>query len=277
MTRLTIYQPQYLPRLHYYARVLDSDIYGSADYLQYVRTHAYPSSNGVSRNGFSYQAHTPIKTNTETLHLGIPIVRRNFLPLNESAVNYATRWYQKHLKSIEWNYKKARNFSVLFPEITVLLSKEYQSLAELDHATLLWGLAVLFEIPYDHSHNNVQNQILSAAAATNFRLKEIVLLSNTNIPPSDKRAGYDADDWIIRACHTFGATEYCMGGTAVSAYSDIDRYGDAGIRPVQQNWHCTPYTQQFERTEFTPNLSIIDLLMNVSPAEAREILRTNID
>ena len=45
-----------------------------------------------------------------------------------------------------------------------------------------------------------------------------------------------------------------------------------GIKITVQDWHCPPYPQQFNKLGFIPDLSIIDLFMNVSPQNAAKIL-----
>ncbi|MEK7165850.1 MAG: WbqC family protein, partial [Patescibacteria group bacterium] len=66
---------------------------------------------------------------------------------------------------------------------------------------------------------------------------------------------------------------YC-GGTAVAAYMDEELFQKNGISVTVQDWKCRDYRQNFARIPFLPNLSIIDLLMNVSYKEALGILNT---
>lgn len=275
--RLVGYQPQYFPRLHYYARFLNADIFKISDTLQYVRRHAYPSDDGKTHNGPSYQAHAPIKTSQGIYLLDVPVRhegKKSDRMLNTVGLDPRNEWQQKHLKNIEFNYKKAPQFERLFPSLQVLLSQPYSSLAACTVATTLWGLSVLFELPLAVEALSVA-QLNALLPIAPFRLKKIVRMSEEGITPAHKDDGESVNDWIIANCRAFGADEYYFGGTAAAAYIDHDRLREAGIQLVQQDWRGEEYPQQFPRHGFLPNLSIIDLLMNMQPADARRILMTH--
>ena len=273
--RLTGYQPQYFPRLHYFARILDSDIFTISDYLQYVRKHAYPGKDGTAKRGPSYQAHTPLKTRDGILLLDIPIKKGGIegrQALNEAQIDYASHWQQKHLNSIHNFYMRAPRYKDVFPSLSLLLTQHYSSLAELTIETVLWGLGQLFELPSDRPKGPMLAEINATLPHAPFRLKKVVRMSETAIPPADKKER-DANDWLIETCKQFGADEYYFGGTAAKAYMDFDKFEHAGVRLVEQCWRCAPYPQL--HGEFVPNLSIVDLLMHVPPSEARGILHTS--
>jgi hypothetical protein len=277
MTRLVGYQPQLFPRLHYYARFLNADIFKISDTLQYVRRHAYPSVDGKPFNGPSYQAHTPIKTSQGLYLLDVPakhVGKQIERTMDTTPVDYSIPWTQKHLATIEINYKKAPQFDVVFPGLAVLYGREYPSLAAFTVATTLWGLAVLFEIPIVSPEAFSLSEVNALLPCTGHRIGKVVRMSEAGMPAADKSHGEDVNAWIINNCTVFGANEYYFGGTAAAAYLDLKRLNEAGVRVVQQNWVCEPYKQTFPRHGFLPNLSIIDLVMNVAPSEARKILAT---
>ena len=274
--RLVGYQPQYFPRLHYYARFLNADIFKISDTLQYVRRHAYPSSDGKPHNGPSYQAHSPIKTSQGVYLLDVPVSHEKGVAdrmLHTVALDPRNEWQSKHLKNIEFNYKKATQFEKLYPSLQALLTQPYSSLAACTVATTLWGLFVLFEMPLAVEALSVA-QLNTFLPTAPFRLKKVVRMSEEGIEPAHKSDGENVNNWIIANCRMLGADEYYFGGTAASAYIDHDKLHAAGIRLIQQEWRCEEYSQQFSRHGFIPNLSIIDLLMNVHPADARRILQT---
>lgn len=271
--RLVGYQPQYFPRLHYIARILDADIFTISDYLQYVRHHIY-EHEGVRERGPSYQAHTPIKTAQGILLLDVP-VRRGGLDgkqaIHEALVDYSTPWYEKHLLNFQHHYKKAPSFSRVYPALESFLSQKHVSLADVSIGSIILALELLWEKDTTGSLAHFKHHL----PHPEFRLARIERLSETGIPPADKTKGEDANDWNIATCKYFGADEYYFGGTSAGAYMDFDRYTRAGITLTQQAWRLTPYRQQFPKS-FLPNLSIIDLLMNVSPSGARDIVRTTL-
>jgi hypothetical protein len=278
MVRLVGYQPQYFPRLHYFARILDTDIYTISDYLQYVRKHAYRNPDGTTHRGVSYQAHTPIRTAQGTLLLDVPVRKggeEGRQLMTEAQIDYGSPWREAHLRTIEHSYRKAPEFGRVFESLTMLFSREYQSLAAFTIATTLWGLAMLFDMPLSSEESLSVSSLNAALPLASFRLKRIVAMSETDIPAPRKEAGQDANDWIIAKCRAFGADEYYYGGTAAAAYTDFERMKAAGITMTQQHWTGADYPQQFPKLPFTPNLSVIDLLMNVSAPDARAILKTS--
>lgn len=268
--RLVGYQPQYFPRLHYFARVLDSDIFTISDYLQYVRHHVYEHGDARER-GPSYQAHTPLKTGSGILLIDVPVRRggeEGKQLLTEAEIDYSTPWNEKHLQNIEHHYKKTPEFSRVFPSLQILLQRRHGTLADLATDSIAWGLSHLFETEPD------LESVSKKLPHSESRLKRIVRMSESGISVPDKDSGRDANDWIIETCAAFGADEYHFGGTSASAYMDFSRFERAGITLRQQEWTCSRYPQQFPKQGFIANLSIIDLLMNTSSAEARRILAT---
>jgi hypothetical protein len=258
--RLCGYQPHYFPRLHYFARALDSDAFGLCDYLQFVRSHAFPMPNGTSKTERSHQAHAPIKLASGTFYLSIP-THAAFAPINETEIDYSHRWVRKHLGSIENGYSKSPNFSTLFPEIEAVLAPRYKSLGHLTVQTVLWGLARLVSddpVDFDKLSIMAMNDLLEQEHP--FRLKKVFLASDSPVPPSKEKGG--ANDWIIELCRWEGATEYHCGGTGWQAYMDADKFTLAGVKPVVQSWRCPQYRQRYRSIGFLPNLSIIDLVMN---------------
>ena len=276
-TRLAGYQPQYFPRLHYIARILNADIFKCSDTLQYVRRHAYPPVHGKVENGPSFQAHTPVKTARGLHLLDIPtqhVGKKEDRMLHTVGIEYGVPWHEKHLRTIEISYAKASQFKKLFPSLVVLLSRRYGSLAECTVATTLWSLAIILEVPFAASGELSAAAIMGALQQSNFRLRKIVRMSELGMAPAKKGTGQDVNQWIIDTCRALGADEYYMGGTASAAYIDHEQLKAAGITLVTQDWRCEEYSQQFPKTEFIPNLSILDLVMNVEPRDARRILRT---
>lgn len=271
--RLSSYQPQYFPRLHYFARALDSDIFTVSDYLQFVKAHSYPTDDGGHKRGKSYQADTPIKLANGVHHLTVPVRHAGLTPINETRISYDTPWPRKHCKNMEAGYARAPHFSSLLPHLTEIWETRQASLAHLNIMTillaLLWILGERAITPRDATLETV-NAVLTRPHP--FRLQRVVRLSETDIlPPGATR---DATDWIMEVCQSFGCNEYLFGGTGGTAYMDFKKFRRAGITTVQQEWRATPYPQQYQRAGFIPNLSIVDLLANADPRRVAEVLNT---
>ncbi len=272
--RLSGYQPQFFPRLHYFVRMLNSDIFEISDYVQFVKKHAYATPEGKQKRGKSYQADAPIKLGSGIHFLTVPTQRLGLLPTNQTKIAYETPWAEKQLKTIEVAYSKSKNFKVIFPELTELLTTKYENLAALNIKTILWALARIIK------ENKVNlkkitlgqvNELLNQSHP--FQLKKVVLISETDIRPPDKTK--EATDWIIEMCQKFGANQYYFGGTSAAAYMDFEKFKKAKIRTVKQEWICPSYWQQYPKVGFIPNLSIIDLLFNEETERVNQILKGN--
>lgn len=264
------YQPQYFPRLHYFNRVLISDIFEISDYVQFAKKHAYPQSDGSQKRDKSYQADTVIKLNQGKAFLTIP-VSEELKPINQIVISYSQNWVYKHLKSIEVGYSKALNLKKFYPEIEQLLSQEYANLSDLNMSSILWSLArVLSDESFDIKSLSIDYiKDLLKTTKHPFKLKEIFLASKSPVPPPQKG---EANDWIIKLCQYAGADEYIFGGTSHSSYMDIDKFAKNNIKTVLQDWKCDSYHQQYPKVGFLQNLSIIDLIMNEDLLTRQKIL-----
>lgn len=266
--RMVVYQPQFFPRLHYFARILNSEIYGIADNVQFVRKHAYHTQEG-NRAGVSYQAHTPLLTNNGVLLADIA-TESGFKAINETKLVYTARNDKgRPHRLIREHYRKAREFRRIDPALEAFFSRDFDSVGELNIASTYFALAILLEKdPLAADRTTLQ----AALAESPYRLRQLELLSESGVPVSDKDCGRCANQWLVECCQRYGADEYYYGGTGASAYMDFSKFDAASIRLIEQSWKCEPYRQT--QDGFVSNLSIIDLLMNVPPEKAREVVFT---
>lgn len=262
-------QPQYFPRLHYFARILNTDIFVIRDDAQFVRRHRYPDG----RIDKSYQAHTPIKYALGVFFLTVPTVHKGLFPLIKTGVSYDQNWGRRHLKTIQMAYGRAPYFEGVYPEVEHILTMRYEDLAELNSITILWGiLRLLGQHPVSREHLSIAFVEERLRKQNIFRLKTIkrasqskALAARGNLSPNEK---------IIALLREVGANEDYCGETAVLAYMDKDLFHKHNIKITVQNWKGREHPQQFTKQQgFIPNLSIIDLLMNVSSSDARSIIR----
>lgn len=272
--RYTGIQPQYFPRLHYFARILATDIFVLRDDAQFVAKHKYPDG----RIKPSYQCHTPIKTEAGEYLLTIPIKHTGYAPIAETQIEYSHDWVRIHCNTLKYVYKKAINFRTIFPEIEALLSTSYTTLAQLATATVLWGILRLMDIPLDPSGQKnqltldfVEKKLAEKKLFRLTRIKKASILAQegnfTHLVKNEK---------IIAIMKAIGTSEDYSGGTAMQAYIDENIFEKNNIHIIVQNWKCAAYPQFFTKNHpFIPNLSIIDLLMNVPVEQARTILASH--
>jgi hypothetical protein len=86
--RLSDIQPQYFPRLHFFARMLASDVFVFRDDVQFVRNHKYPDGS----RGPSYQVHTPIRIPDGASLLTVSVKKGSLLPIGRAEVSYEQKW-----------------------------------------------------------------------------------------------------------------------------------------------------------------------------------------
>src|SRR3989344_4291083 len=258
-------QPQYFPRLHYFARALNTDLFVLRDEVQFVVRHKYPDG----RNGPSFQAHTPIKTSSGLFLLNIPTIHQGLVPINQTQIAYNHAWVHKHLKTIRMAYSKSPNFSKIFSDIEKLLNNRYQ-LSQISIQSFLFGLNFLLGNPLKLNQLSIENINKLLKKTKNIRLKKILLaskikqLQNKNLTASEK---------ILTIIKAIGADEDYTGGTAFQAYMDESLFEENNINVIVQDWKCQEYPQLFPKLPFIPNLSIIDLMMNVSGSQALGIIK----
>lgn len=265
--RYTGIQPQYFPRLHYFARILNTDIFAIRDEAQFVRKHKYPDG-GVDK---SYQAHSPIKHSYGRFLLAIPVMHDGFLPIVSTKIEDSSEWVEGHLKTFKVAYSRASQFDEIFPEIEELLKVRYKNLADLNIATTLWGILKVAGVKkFDKDLLNIVKVTDLLDKDKLIRLKEIKRSSESE---SLKNPSLKTNDKIVALCKEYGANEDYCGGTGVSAYVDHSLFSNNGISIKVQEWKCKEYPQQFNKKHgFIANLSILDLLFNVPANEARSIL-----
>lgn len=260
-------QPQYFPRLHYFARILASDIFMVRNEVQFVIKHKYP--NGLIDK--SYQAHTPIKHSFGRYLLIIPTKHSGRTAIMDTKISYKNNWNSDHLKTLQFAYSKSLNFKKLYVTIEALLNNNYENLADLNLSTIYWG--ILYLLGEDTSDiNKLTLEFVNKKLKTQkkFRLKEIMLASHTKAYRKFNQLG--PNEKILLLCQEINATEDYCGGTAMAAYVDHNIFDKNGIKIIVQDWKCKGYYQLFSKQSFIANLSIIDLLMNVPLEEAQNII-----
>lgn len=265
--RYTGIQPQYFPRLHYFARILNTDFFMVRDDVQFVKKHKYPGG----RVDKSYQVHTPIKTQKGRDFLCVPVSHQGFGAINKTRIFYEVVWESDQLKAIRFAYSRAPFFTQMFLEIEKLLSTRYSDLAHLNLATIIWGISKLVSETETQVDLAGLNTLLKKQ--TKFRLKSIARASES-LALKKLSVTVDPNEKILALIRETGATEDYCGGTAQNAYMDAALFEKHGIKIIVQDWHGEEYPQQFRQHGFISNLSIIDLFMNVSLDTAREILKT---
>lgn len=122
MSVISIHQPNYLPWLGYFFKISQSDIFVFLDDAQY-------SNKGMHN-------YTYIKTSNGSYRLKYPVNQKFGDKIFLVSTKDDLGWKEKHLKTVEINYKQAPYFNEVYNDYRRVLLKEFLNIAELN-ATLI--------------------------------------------------------------------------------------------------------------------------------------------
>lgn len=214
MEVVSIHQPCYIPYLGIFYKIWQSDKFVFLDDAQYS-------------NGYVFDWNR-IKTPQGECRLKVPTARIFGQKLTEVTPKDFLEWKDKHLKTIQMNYKKAPHFSEVFSDFSDCILSEYGSLAELNMATM----------------------------------KLFVDKFGWNIPvycSSEMHLESRAEARVIEIVHHVGGDTY-LSGTGGRNYQSEDHFTNAGINLVYSDFRPLEYRQQWG--SFLPNMSVLDYCMN---------------
>jgi WbqC-like protein family len=151
-------------------------------------------------------------------------------------------WKAKLVGNIQHAYRKAPSFEAVFPQLQDLIRTAEGSIADLAEASL-------------------------RMVVTYLQLPVSIHRSSTLAIPADVKA----QDRIIQVAKAHKATRYINPANGAGMYSE-DRFAQEGmeLRFLRMNSHVR-YTQQGSGA-FEPGLSMLDVLMNCSVEQVRELL-----
>ncbi len=214
MEIVSIHQPCYIPYLGIFYKIWQSTKFVFLDDAQYS-------------NGYVFDWNR-IKTPQGETRLKIPLERKFGDLLTEVRTKDFLGWREKHLKTIEMNYKRAPYFSDVFFDFRDCLMSGYKSLAELNIATMKLFI-------------------------NKFGWRLPVLRS------SDMGLNAKAEDRVIQIVKSVGGDVY-LSGTGGRNYQKEEHFTQAGISLVYSDFCPLEYRQQWG--SFRPNLSVLDYCMN---------------
>ena len=223
--KLAILQPGYLPWLGFFEQMARTDLFVYYNDVQYTRKD-WRNRNRVKTTGGATWLTVPVrKTPRDT-------------PINHVEVCYRDPWPDKHLRTIELAYKKARHFQPFFSQLTAVLTRRFALLQELNAALV-----------------DLCRSFLDISTP-------IAWSSDLHIDVRDK------NDRILKICQSHGA-DLLYDGKSSRTFLDTEFFARHGVRVMFQHYRHTPYRQLWR--DFVPFLSAVDLIMNTGP-RAKEIL-----
>ncbi len=212
--RVSIHQPCYIPYLGIFYKIWQSDKFVFLDDVQYS-------------NGYVFDWNR-LKTPQGECRLKVPTAKVFGQKLTEISTKDFLGWKEKHLKTIQMNYKKASHFNEVFSDFSDCILMNYGSLAELNIATM----------------------------------KLFIDKFGWNIPiykSSDMNINTKAEARVIEIVKQVGGDTY-LSGIGGRNYQSEEHFKNVGIRLLYTNFKPLEYQQQWGN--FLPNMSVLDYCMN---------------
>ena len=211
--KLSVHQPCYLPYLGVFEKIAHTDEFVFLDNAQFS-------------TGYVFNWNT-VKTPQGTVRLKVPVDYRFGDTIDRVRIKKSD-WKGKHLKIIEYNYKKSKCFSTVFPLIENVLKYPYETLAELNISLMMLFFKMLDIAPKIH------------------------IASDLDIFSTGEQR-------IIDICKLLQADEY-FSGVGGKNYQDDKHFTKDGIKLSYTGFTAEPYEQLWG--SFIPNLSVVDYLFN---------------
>ncbi len=248
---VSIHQPNYLPWLGFFDKLIRSDVLVILDNVQFPR-------------GKTFISRAAIKTPQGPQWLSVPVLGKSELT-NISEVKIAANqpWSRKHLKALTANYGRSPYYDLYYPQLLACYQEQSVNLAELN-TRLIAVLAGFL---------GARTKLVRASE---FMLKPTGGESELGLAMNKRELGLPTVEGplglvrILDICLASGASKYLTGqGTGTQRYMEETAFQELGIQVIYQNYIHPVYSQLWG--EFLPNLSVLDLLFNHGP-EARGIL-----
>ncbi|MBU0630364.1 MAG: WbqC family protein [Candidatus Margulisbacteria bacterium] len=208
-----------------------------ADIFVYFDDVQYQTKDWNNRN--------KIKTNQGDIWLTVPVLNKDHyqLKLKDVMINNELPWARKHFKSIYLTHKKAKYFDKYIGFFEDTYNKKWDKLSDLN----------------EHLLKNIMKFL--GIEVKFFKLSEYGFTSSKS-------------ELVLEMCQKMGADLYIFGIQGKN-YADLEAFKKAGINVYFQDYQHPVY-DQLHGKEFSPFLSIIDLLFNHGEDSLRIVQSGNI-
>jgi hypothetical protein len=129
MTAAVIHQPQYLPYLGFFHKLVQGDIFIAMDDVEFLRR--------------GLQHRNKVKTQQGEQWLTVPVLHQQKQLINEVSINADFPWTRKHWQTLKTNYSPAPYFETYAQELRDFFNREWSSLCQLNMVLIQWVMDVL--------------------------------------------------------------------------------------------------------------------------------------
>lgn len=246
----------YMPPLNYVALLLKS----SCAIIEIHET--FPKQTHRNR--------CEILTSNGIMRLSVPVVRTNgnHTLTQDITVSYAERWNIQHIRAIESAYNTAPYFLYLWDPLKAILLERHERLIDLNTKLMDYLLSKLsIECQLNYSEEYLSGQ-QTADSTQPLDLRDM-FAHNKGINPIEQPSNPSP---INLSTNSAIKSEQSESLLSFSHRSRMTPNGDN--QRINNSAYQNPYYQIWaDRHGFCPNLSIIDLLFNLGPAESRNYLK----
>lgn len=249
--KLAIMQPYFMPYIGYFQAIHAVDKYILYDNLTFIK------DAWINRNRL-------LLCNDNITTFSVPLIAKSsYTKILDTRIDNSQKWAQKLLKTIFLNYKKASYFDEVFPLLEEILNNQCVFLSELN-VLAIKTIAEFLSIDTVIEHN--VSKYISIE-------DNLLLVDKQDYSPFqylEKTKPIKKVARVIEMCKAEGATSFinAIGGQSLYNQNEFAMYG-IDLKFVQTD-ESLKY-KQFSQ-EFTPNLSIIDVLMHNGKEGTQELL-----
>ena len=118
MKVVAIHQPEYLPWLGFFKKMMNAELFVFLDDVQFRKK--------------GWQNRNRIRINDGTTLLSIPVHTHSYPKINEVTIDNEKNWSIRHKKSILYNYARAPYFDEIKDFIESIFEKKFQYLVDLN-------------------------------------------------------------------------------------------------------------------------------------------------
>jgi hypothetical protein len=126
---VAIHQPQFMPWLGYFDKIVRSNIFVFLDNVQFKKNE--------------FQNRNKIKTAQGWMWLTVPVSYKYPEHMDEVRINNRVDWRKKHVKTLAINYQKAPYFHALFPEVERFYAGNAESISAVNRESVIMLLKLL--------------------------------------------------------------------------------------------------------------------------------------
>jgi len=118
VTTVAIHQPEYLPWLGFFKKMMNSELFVFYDDVQFRKK--------------GWQNRNRIRTKNGTVLLSVPVHAHSYPNINEITIDNKKNWSNRHKKSILYNYASAPYFEDFKDFIESVFEKKFEYLIDLN-------------------------------------------------------------------------------------------------------------------------------------------------